>query len=303
MSVSKDFPKVEEDDSKNENFDFYELTAGLSNSLTDQIYRKYHNGLSKDYDKTPPSQRHSHAHGARNDLEVEKLVEKIKEQVEGRLAKETSELLTNQVMSELKEQYHVPPNSYEGACDLAIKRIRWLMVVPFLCVFFVMISFMFVVFAETAHMVKNSMSFAGTAFDIVTGVGVLDQIGQHDQASLKKSLNAVVASILLILDLLLVGSLVIMVLVGGYENTVSRIGMSHRVPTWFGKFDIAQLKFKVAASIIIISSIQLLMSFMQLDVFSGEDVDNMAMLWTAVIHGIFVLSGIGLAYMGKLNPH
>ena len=54
----------------------------------------------------------------------------------------------------------------------------------------------------------------------------------------KAGLNFAVAAILSILDLLLIGSLGVMVLIGGYENTVSRIGMSHGVPSWFGKLDV-----------------------------------------------------------------
>ena len=78
-------------------------------------------------------------------------------------------------------------------------------------------------------------------------------------------LNKIIFSILSVLDLLLLASLIVMVLIGGYENTVSRIGTSHDVPTWFGSLGITDLKIKVAASIVIISSIHLLTQFMLIE--------------------------------------
>ena len=91
----------------------------------------------------------------------------------------------------------------------------------------------------------------------------------QDSVDVRTSINNIVASTLSVLDLLLVGSLSIMVLVGVFENTISRIGMTHNVPTWFGKLGIGQLKIKVAASIVIISSIHLLVLFLGLDL--GKD--------------------------------
>jgi len=114
--------------------------------------------------------------------------------------------------------------------------------------------------------------------------------------AIKDILNKIVAQILSILDMILIGSLVVMVLIGGYENTISRVGRSHSVPSWFGKLDIAHLKIKVAASIVIISSIHLLMSFMSLKMDMGT-FDTSAIMWITIVHLVFVFSAMALAYM------
>src|SRR5690242_8986359 len=65
--------------------------------------------------------------------------------------------------------------------------------------------------------------------------------------------------VLSLIDIVLVGSLIIMVMLAGYENFVSRIeaGGGQDSPDWLGKLDSGTLKLKVAASIVAISSIHL----------------------------------------------
>src|SRR4051812_28290241 len=66
-----------------------------------------------------------------------------------------------------------------------------------------------------------------------------------------------VLSVLSLIDLALVGSLIVMVMLAGYENFVSKIdaGSETDTPEWLGKLDSGTLKLKVAASIVAISSI------------------------------------------------
>lgn len=169
------------------------------------------------------------------------------------------------------------------------------MVGAFMPIYFVVIALIFVIWVESFELIIQSWKYATVIFETNFGslTATAAMVGRTE-------LNAVVATILSILDLLLLGSLVIMVLVGGYENTVARVGMAHNVPTWFGKLDIGQLKLKVAASIVIISSIHLLMSFMQVEI--TQPVANPdSLMWTAIIHGVFVFSALTLAYMEKIN--
>src|SRR5690606_32738674 len=81
---------------------------------------------------------------------------------------------------------------------------------------------------------------------------------------------------LTLVDLTLVGSLIVMVMLSGYENFVSRldIGSAQRSLAWLGKLDSGSLKIKVAASIVAISSIHLLKAFMNATV-----VPNDKLLW------------------------
>ena len=73
-----------------------------------------------------------------------------------------------------------------------------------------------------------------------------------------------VLSLLAMVDLVLVGSLIVMVMFSGYENFVSKLDIEADAEKlgWLGKLDANSLKLKVALSIVAISSIHLLRAFM-----------------------------------------
>jgi uncharacterized protein (TIGR00645 family) len=104
--------------------------------------------------------------------------------------------------------------------------------------------------------------------------------------------------ILSLVDLSLVGGLVVMVMLSGYENFVSRIDIDEgdEKLSWLGKLDAGSLKQKVAASIIAISSIHLLQKFM-----NAENVENDKLMWYVIIHLTFVISAIGMAWVDRMN--
>lgn len=109
-----------------------------------------------------------------------------------------------------------------------------------------------------------------------------------------------VLSCLNLIDLSLVGNLVLMVVFAGYENFVSKIDVhDHKdKPSWMGKVDMGGLKVRMIASIVAISSIQLLKSFFNVDSYSTEH-----LAWMVGIHLVFVVSGVLLAFMDKLAEH
>ena len=106
--------------------------------------------------------------------------------------------------------------------------------------------------------------------------------------------------ILSLIDLSLVGGLLVMVMLSGYENFVSSIDIEEGQEklSWLGKMDAGSLKQKVAASIVAISSIHLLQKFM-----NAQSIDNEKLMWYVIIHMTFVLSAIGMAYVDRLNKH
>jgi uncharacterized protein (TIGR00645 family) len=67
-----------------------------------------------------------------------------------------------------------------------------------------------------------------------------------------------------LVDIALVGGLIVMVMLSGYENFVSAIDIKEGAEKldWLGKLDAGSLKQKVAAAIVAISSIHLLKAFM-----------------------------------------
>jgi len=101
-----------------------------------------------------------------------------------------------------------------------------------------------------------------------------------------------------LVDMALVGGLLVMVMLSGYENFVSRIDVSESTEklSWLGKLDSGSLKQKVAASIVAISSIHLLKAFMAV-----QDISNDKLMWYVIIHLTFVLSALGMAYVDRLN--
>jgi uncharacterized protein (TIGR00645 family) len=101
-----------------------------------------------------------------------------------------------------------------------------------------------------------------------------------------------------LVDMALVGGLLVMVMLSGYENFVSRIDVSEDTEklSWLGKLDSGSLKQKVAASIVAISSIHLLKAFMAV-----QEVSNDKLMWYVIIHLTFVLSALGMAYVDRLN--
>jgi len=106
--------------------------------------------------------------------------------------------------------------------------------------------------------------------------------------------------VLSLVDMALVGGLLVMVMLSGYENFVSQIDIEEGKEklSWLGKLDSGSLKQKVAASIVAISSIHLLKAFM-----NAQQIDNDKLKWYVIIHLTFVLSAMGMAYVDKMNKH
>ena len=110
--------------------------------------------------------------------------------------------------------------------------------------------------------------------------------------------DQLVLIVLTLIDIVLVGSLIVMVMFSGYENFVSRIDVAQEGEKlgWLGKLDAGTLKLKVAASIVAISSIHLLKVFMDV-----KTIPNDKILWYVVLHMTFVLSALLLGLLDRLS--
>lgn len=106
--------------------------------------------------------------------------------------------------------------------------------------------------------------------------------------------------VLSLIDMALVGGLLIMVMMSGYENFVSQlnVGDNEEKLGWLGKVDSSSLKLKVAASIVAISSIHLLKVFMDVG-----NTPNDKLLWYVIIHMTFVASAFLMGMMDKMSKH
>lgn len=102
-----------------------------------------------------------------------------------------------------------------------------------------------------------------------------------------------------LVDLALLGNLVLMVAFVGYENFVSKMHAHENHadrPSWMGHVDFSGLKLKLLSSIVAISAIHLLRTFLDVSQMSKDDV-----FWQLAIHLGFVASGVLLALMDKLG--
>jgi len=108
----------------------------------------------------------------------------------------------------------------------------------------------------------------------------------------------IMLTVLGLVDVIMIANLLIMVIIGGYETFVSRIRMDGHPdqPEWLSHVNPNVLKVKLAMSIIGISSIHLLTTFLQ-----ARELDNDTMKWQTIIHMAFIASAIGLAYIDKLQ--
>jgi uncharacterized protein (TIGR00645 family) len=108
-----------------------------------------------------------------------------------------------------------------------------------------------------------------------------------------------------LIDVVMISNLLVMVIVGGYETFVSRLGLERHPdqPEWLSHVNASVLKIKLAMAIIGISSIHLLRTFIYAGSLGKPDMPytESGVMWQTVIHGLFVLSAIGIAYVEHLS--
>lgn len=109
-----------------------------------------------------------------------------------------------------------------------------------------------------------------------------------------------------LIDVVMISNLLTMVIVGGYETFVSRLELQKHPdqPEWLSHVNASVLKIKLAMAIIGISSIHLLRTFIyagQLGQAGGGPYTETGVMWQAIIHGLFVVSAIGIAYVERLG--
>ena len=104
-----------------------------------------------------------------------------------------------------------------------------------------------------------------------------------------------ILKILGLIDAALIASLVVMVIISGYENFVSRFDNEDDVH-WLGQIDAGSLKIKVASTIVAISSIHLLQIFLNVPSYTNEHI-----FWYTVLHLTFIVSALFLALIDKIS--
>ena len=126
----------------------------------------------------------------------------------------------------------------------------------------------------------------------------------------------VMLSVLALIDVVMIANLLIMVIIGGYETFVSKIRVTghHDEPDWLSHVNANLLKVKLAISIISISSIHLLKTFIEVGRMDGGLVTDAngrviyssdGVMWEVLIHLAFIVSALALAWIDRMSkdPH
>jgi len=145
----------------------------------------------------------------------------------------------------------------------------------------------------------------------------------HEAAALSE--QGIMLIVLGLIDVVMISNLLVMVIVGGYETFVSRLGLEGHPdqPEWLSHVNAGVLKVKLAMAIIGISSIHLLKTFIEVGAVGGlpfcgtlaaqqaaaalgdiaktcTTVTPTGVMWQTIIHTIFILSAIGIAWTDRL---
>ncbi|UOQ58804.1 TIGR00645 family protein [Leucobacter allii] len=167
---------------------------------------------------------------------------------------------------------------------------RWLQAPLYLGLIIAQAVYVVLFFVELWHLVENA---------IVEG-----HISETD----------VMLSVLALIDIVMIANLLIMVIIGGYETFVSKIRVEghHDEPEWLSHVNTNLLKVKLAVSIISISSIHLLKTFIEVGrmedgkvlTASGDVLySSEGVMWEVGIHLAFIVSALALAWIDKMSHH
>ncbi|UOE45421.1 TIGR00645 family protein [Agromyces larvae] len=122
----------------------------------------------------------------------------------------------------------------------------------------------------------------------------------------------IMLAVLGLIDVVMIANLLIMVIIGGYETFVSRIGVDGHPdqPEWLSHVNANVLKVKLAMAIIGISSIHLLKTFIEVGGMTDSGVTEgdekytpTGVMWQVIIHCVFILSALALALIDRMSYH
>ena len=104
------------------------------------------------------------------------------------------------------------------------------------------------------------------------------------------SSNQIMFGILTLIDISLVSNLLIMIIIGGYSTFVSKIDFENNEdrPQWIEKIDDMSIKIKLAMSIVIISAIDLLKSFINTEHLNFETIKIQLLIFVCFLSIVLV---------------
>lgn len=180
----------------------------------------------------------------------------------------------NHSINNSAENIHPPPLKLFPSL---IFGTRWLQMPLYLGLAIAQVVYVFLFLKELWHLVVHAGTF-----------------GEQD----------IMLMVLGLIDVVMISNLLTMVVIGGYETFVSRLNLNGHPdqPEWLSHVNAGVLKVKLAMAIIGISSIHLLRTFIEAAGIGAPNssVTQQAVILQTLIHSVFILSAIGIAYVDKM---
>jgi uncharacterized protein (TIGR00645 family) len=169
---------------------------------------------------------------------------------------------------------------------------RWLQLPLYLGLIAAQGVYVFHFWVELVHLLEAAFGSQTALQALVSSIGY-----KADVQVTHLNETIIMLVVLALIDVVMISNLLIMVIVGGYETFVSRMDLDGHPdqPEWLGHVNASVLKVKLGLSIIGISSIHLLKTFI-----NAANYDEKVLMWQTIIHVTFLLSALAIAYTDKL---
>jgi len=188
------------------------------------------------------------------------------------------------------------PTAQLGGLPRFIFAARWMQVPLYLGLILAQAIYVYQFWVELVHLIQAAFGNDAALEMLVRSIGY--KMNLDFEPKLNETIIMLV--VLGLIDVVMISNLLIMVIVGGYETFVSRMGLEHHPdqPEWLSHVNASVLKVKLATAIIGISSIHLLKSFINADNYTEK-----TLLWQTLIHITFLLSALAIAWVDRILGH
>lgn len=169
---------------------------------------------------------------------------------------------------------------------------RWLQLPLYLGLIAAQAVYVFHFWLELVHLLEAVFGSQEALAALVNSIGY-----KESNAVTELNETIIMLVVLGLIDVVMISNLLIMVIIGGYETFVSRMGLEGHPdqPEWLSHVNASVLKVKLATAIIGISSIHLLKTFI-----NAANYEVKVIMWQTIIHFVFLLSALAIAYTDKL---
>jgi len=172
---------------------------------------------------------------------------------------------------------------------------RWLQLPLYLGLILAQAVYVWVFWQELYHLLMATFGNADSLIHVLDAVTI-----EGGKRPVKPDETVLMLVVLGLIDVVMISNLLIMVIVGGYETFISRMGLEGHPdqPEWLSSVNASVLKVKLATAIIGISSIHLLKTFI-----NAAHYEDRVIIAQVAIHITFLISAMAIAASDRLMPH